>query len=246
MMQPSFLPWQGFFELIYNADVFVLLDDFQFSVQSYHQRNRLFVSPGQVGWYTAPVVKSGAFQQPLNRARVDDSSPWRRKMLARWQQNYGRTPYFAALFPRLAAWLGAPAASLADLNAGFIRLVLELLGWERELRFSSQLPSSSVRSRRVVELLRWCAASRYYSARGSFDYMREEQVFPVPGIEIVFQDFLPQPYIQAASPQAFSPRLSVLDALFNLGPEETGRLIAQGTRRWLSWDDLATETRMEA
>ena len=44
MMQPSFMPWQGFFELIFISDIFIFLDDFQFSVQSYHQRNRLFVN----------------------------------------------------------------------------------------------------------------------------------------------------------------------------------------------------------
>jgi WbqC-like protein family len=30
LMQPAFLPWQGFFGLVAAADVFVLLDDFQF------------------------------------------------------------------------------------------------------------------------------------------------------------------------------------------------------------------------
>ena len=43
MMQPTFLPWLGYFQLIHKSDLFVFLDDFQFSVQSYHQRNKLFV-----------------------------------------------------------------------------------------------------------------------------------------------------------------------------------------------------------
>lgn len=238
MMQPAFLPWQGFFELIYQADVFVLLDDFQFSAQSYHQRNRLFVSPGQTGWYTVPVVKSGFFRQPLNRTCIDESVPWRRKMLERLRQNYGKAPFFTALFPPVAAWLAAPAASLAEQNLGFIRLVLNFLGWEQELRFSSERPSASARSERVLELLNWCGASRYYAARGAFGYMREDGVFPVPEIEVLFQDFAPLPYSQAGSRDVFVPGLSVLDALFNLGPEETALLIAGGTERWLAWDDI--------
>ena len=69
MMQPTFLPWQGYFELIYQADCFIFLDDFQFSVQSYHQRNRLFVNRDQVGWYTVPVKKSNAF---LRKTKTED------------------------------------------------------------------------------------------------------------------------------------------------------------------------------
>ena len=57
MMQPTFLPWLGFFELIYQSERFVLGDDSQYSHASYHQRNRLFVQAGQVGWFTVPVQK---------------------------------------------------------------------------------------------------------------------------------------------------------------------------------------------
>lgn len=238
MMQPAFLPWQGFFELIYQADVFVLLDDFQFSVQSYHQRNRLFISPTQVGWYTVPAIKSGAFGQPLNHTRIDDSVPWRRKMLERLRQNYSKAPSFAEVFPPVADWLAIRSPSLAEQNQGFIQLVMELLGWKRELLISSAHPSSSERSERVLELLRWCGATRYYAARGACDYMREDAVFPVAKIEVLFQDFVPQPYAQVGSPGTFIPRLSILDALFNLGPEETARVLAQSSERWLHWDDI--------
>ena len=57
MMQPTFLPWLGYFQLIYKSDIFIFLDDFQFSVQSYHQRNKLFVNQDQVDWYTVPIKK---------------------------------------------------------------------------------------------------------------------------------------------------------------------------------------------
>ncbi len=71
LMQPAFMPWQGFFELICRSDVFVFLDDFQFSVQSYHQRNRLFVNTGQVGWYNVAVEKS-SFKMPMNKAVINE------------------------------------------------------------------------------------------------------------------------------------------------------------------------------
>ena len=58
MMQPTFLPWQGFFELILKSDKFIFLDDFQLSVQSHQTRNKLFVGKNQVGYYLVPIQKS--------------------------------------------------------------------------------------------------------------------------------------------------------------------------------------------
>jgi hypothetical protein len=238
MMQPSFLPWQGFFELVWRSEAFILLDDFQFSNQSYHQRNRLFVAPGAADWWTVPVHKAQASKMPLNRVRVDDSAPWRKKMLKRLQANYARAPFFDAVYPEIEAWLAAPAGSLAELNIAFIELVLRLFGWQRVLHRSSAFPSEALRSQRVLALLREFGATGYLSARGSFGYMQEDGDFPVPGIEVQFQDFVARPYRQVGSPGEFVPCLSVLDALFNIGPRETAALASAGTQEWCGWQQM--------
>ncbi len=238
MMQPSFLPWLGFFELLWMSDVFILLDDFQFSVQSYHQRNRMFVNRGQADWVTVPVLKTVSFGSPLNRTQINESLPWRQKTWKRIEHNYSRAPFFAVLAPRIQAWLLAPAASLAEQNSAFLMLVCDLLGIKREVRRSSELPSEAHRSHRVTELLRSVRAGRYFCARGSFEYMHEDGVFPLPDVEVLFQGFRTRPYPQVGSPGAFVCSLSVLDALLNAGPDGTLDLIIGGTDRWSTWEDL--------
>lgn len=238
MMQPAFFPWQGFFELIYHVDCFIFLNDFQFSVQSYHQRNRLFTSPNQVDWYTVPVVKSSSFGTNLNCVLINDSAPWRKKMINRLRHNYATTPFFSEIFPVVEKCMSKQVATLADLNVSFIQSVIDLFGWERELRFSSDFQANTKRSGRVLELLRWCNATEYYSARGAFGYMQEDGIFPITGLEVLFQDFTPVKYSQMGSPEEFIPFLSVLDALFNIGQIETARLITGGTRRWHKWSEM--------
>lgn len=240
MMQPAFMPWQGLFELISKADIFIFLDDFQFSVQSYHQRNRFFVNKGQVDWYTVPVLKSISFGLPLNEARINEQAPWRQKAWKRIQQNYSKAPFFADLSPYVQKWMLTPADSLAEQNIAFIKLVCDLMGFQKDFRLSSQYPTEAKSSMRVLELLRWCEASHYYCAKGSFGYMREEGVFPVDDIEITFQDFVPQDYRQVGSPTLFVPYLSVLDALLNVGPQATAELVRNGTKKWLTWDEMIT------
>jgi|TARA_B100000315_G_C14372048_1_gene493425 hypothetical protein len=238
MMQPTFLPWQGFFELISKSEQFVFLDDFQFSVQSYHQRNRLFVNAERIGWYTVPIRKSISFQAPLNETRIDETNPWRKKMWRRIQSNYSKAPYYEDIGSAVHSWLFATAQSLAEQNMDFIKRVCSLMGIEREFHLSSESHSGAKRSERVIELLRKYKADRYCCAQGSFEYMRQDGFFPVRGVEVCFQDFKPMVYKQINLANDFEPRLSVLDALMNVGPKVTLELIQNGTDKWLSWQEM--------
>src|SRR5208282_3995432 len=123
MMQPAYMPWLGFFELIYKADTFIFLDDFQFSVQSYHQRNRLFVNRGQVDWYSVPVRKSVSFKAALNQALINEEVPWRIKSWKRIQQNYSKAPFWGDLSSLVGKWMLSSAESLSEQNIAFIKLV---------------------------------------------------------------------------------------------------------------------------
>ena len=87
-------------------------------------------------------------------------------------------------------------------------------------------------------MLHWAGADIYYCAKGSFDYMLSDGVFPVNDIEVLFQDHRPEPYKQIGSKETFIPFLSVLDALFNVGPEMTIEHITHGTQKWMTWDEM--------
>lgn len=245
MMQPSFIPWQGYFELILNSDIFVILDDFQFSYQSYHQRNRLFVNREQVDWYSVPVKKEVSFKAPLDQVVINDATGWRGKMWKRIRANYSKAACFSLIAPWIEAWLLEPAQSLATQNTAFIKFVSGLMDYKGEFRFSSELPSARVRSERVAELLRWCGAKTYLCARGSFNYMSEDRVFPLPDIKVLFQNHQPVPYRQVGSQNNFVPYLSILDALMNIGPEQTRSCVLSGTGKWLTWDEMKSEASIE-
>jgi hypothetical protein len=243
IMQPTFLPWQGYFELIYQADRFVFADDAQFSHQSYHQRNRMFVNvrQGKVAWLSIPVQRD-SFRMPLNHTRIAETEPWRLKMWRQIADNYAKTPFFPQVAPTVKEWLLAPAESLADQNIAFIRLACDLMGIRREFRLASDRTSGLSRSERAVDILRWCEADVYLSPRGSFGYMKSDGLFPVHGITAFFQDFQPKPYTQTGFSGEFVPYLSVLDALFNVGPETTLQLIKNGTPKWLAWDEMVASS----
>ncbi len=238
MMQPAFMPWQGYFELIYRSEIFIFLDDFQFSVQSYHQRNRLFINSGRVGWCTVPVDKKLSFKEPLNRARINEQTGWRSKMWISIESNYRKAAYFKDFSPILKEWLAEKQGSLSDLNMSFIKKICDLLGLKREFRLSSERPTSLKRSQRVIDLLNWCDAKRYFCAKGAFGYMLDDGIFPCEKIEVLFQDFVPKQYAQINCDGSFIPHLSIVDPIMNVGPKETLQLIKGGTLKWQGWDEM--------
>ena len=55
IMQPTYLPWSGYFSMIKNADIFVFLDDVQFDKRSWQQRNRILLNKKET-FLTVPVI----------------------------------------------------------------------------------------------------------------------------------------------------------------------------------------------
>ena len=236
LMQPTFLPWLGYFELMAKADVFVFLDDFQFVHRSYHQRNRLFVSRGVTRWLTCPVDKKDSYRAPLNQTLIVEDG-WRKKLWRTIEGNYTKAKYFPMYADVLRPLLLQTYENLAVQNITLIRALSKILGICTEFRCSSEYVFHGKRSALLYEILRYYGANTYLSAHGSFGYMQEDGVFPVEDIEVLFQNAVPKPYPQIGS-ETFMPYLSVLDALFNVGGKETRHLAENMTERWLTWNEM--------
>ncbi len=238
IMQPTFLPWQGYFGMIAASDCFVFLDDVQFVRRSFHHRNRLFAGGSAVDWITLPIEDAGQ-RTPLNAARVVLDDTQSRKLLARIRHNYGRSPHFETVYTLLAGLLTSAAGrALAETNIAMIKALAELVGLSPRWMLSSELGAPGTRSRKLASILERVGAGTYLSASGSFAYMQADRVFPQTEIDTVFQRFEPLAYPQRQSP-AFVEKLSVVDALFQVGPEETRALILSGSRRPITWDERA-------
>jgi spore coat polysaccharide biosynthesis predicted glycosyltransferase SpsG/RimJ/RimL family protein N-acetyltransferase len=238
LMQPMFLPWLGYFELMDAVDIFIFLDDFQFSRQGWGHRNRLFLSPGRPGIVSLPIRHPGSLAATFLDIEPLADERWRTKLARSLSQSYGRSSYFAEIWYEIEPKLRASDTDLASFEIGLIEVMAARLGIRTQLRRSSEfvgVGAGAGRSERLVSLLDAAGAGAYYAARGSADYMREDGVFPLPRLPVFFQDFAPVPYPQPGA-SAFVSRLSALDALFNLGMAQA-RDVMHGTRRWLPWDE---------
>ena len=214
IMQPTFLPWLGYFDLIDQSDVFILLDDVQFSKQSWQQRNQLRTSKG-LEYFTMPV-KHG--QELISDVRISDEI-FVKKLLKFLKINYIRAPFFHNYFSDLMAVLNKASENkyLAEINISFICWVCRVIGINTQIIRSSSLKCSGVRSRYLIEICKEVGASTYLSPLGSKGYLQKDAfLFGLNKIKVLFHNYNHPSYKQIYHP--FISHASVIDLIFNEGP----------------------------
>lgn len=228
--QPNFLPWLGWFDKLARADVFVLLDHVQFprtSKGTYVNRVKLLVN-GAERWVTAPIVRARGSVQRIDEVLLDDTQPWREKLLRTIEQNYRRAAAFDETFPLVRDIFGQPTERLAELNEHGLRLFARALGLD-EAKFvrSSRVPvDPSARATDLLVALTKAVGGTTYIAGGlAGSAYQEDRKFAEAGLQLRYQHFRHPEYPQQAN--AFVPGLSIVDALMNCGAEGTRALLGK-------------------
>jgi len=218
--QPAYLPWLGYFDLVGQVDMFVLLDCVQFEKQSWQQRNRI-KTPLGLQWLTVPVVFRGHFGQQIKDVAIRDLE-FVRRHLKSVELNYRRANFFERYFPELKEILlsSVKESGLAALNTRLIRWFCEELGIQTPIVPSSALNQQGRRSELLVNLCRAAGADSYVSPLGSAAYLLADlELFSKADIEVTFQHYEHPVYRQLFPP--FCPQASALDLLFNHGGESS-------------------------
>lgn len=228
--QPNFFPWLGFFDKVIRSDVFVVLDHTQFPKSEGNWTNRVRLSVnGEAAWVTMPVDRKYEGLRRIDEIRIDNQTPWRRKLLQLLRTNYGRAAFFAQVFPAVEAWVESPPELVADFNLRSITAICDRLGLKSShMVRSSTLGVEGAKSELVANLVKQVGGTVYLSGDGSTGYL-DEQVLRSAALDVDYQRFVHPVYPQRQG-AAFIAGLSVLDALFHCGFEGTTRVL-EVTRR---------------
>ena len=235
IMQPTFLPWLGYFDLIDQAEMFVFLDTVQFEKQSWQQRNRIRTAKG-LEWFTVPVFIKGRFGQSI-RDVVIRTTTFPDKHIKALKQHYGKTPYYNDHIAELEEIFVSARTdpSLARLNIALIRWLSGRLGTPGRVICASELAAEGQRSTRLVSILRELGATRYLSPIGSLQYLAADRsVFASAGVQVLVHNYFHPEYRQRYTP--FERGVSAIDLLFNEGPGAT-EIIRSGRRPSIPIDE---------
>jgi WbqC-like protein family len=225
--QPTYLPWLGYFDLLDQADQFVLLDSVQFEKRSWQQRNRI-KTPTGLQWLTVPVISRGKREQRIVDAKIGEEF-WL-DHLRSIEMNYRRAPFFNRYYGAVGDVLrsAASGSSLATLTISLLRWFASVMDIRTPTLRSSELPTHGRRTDLLAEICGSLGATNYLSPLGSAEYLvKELPVMKERGIEVAFQHYEHPVYRQLFPP--FQHYACALDLLFNEG-ENALAIIRSGRR----------------
>jgi WbqC-like protein family len=191
IMQPYFLPYIGYFQLMAAADKFVIYDDVQFIKGGWINRNRILLG-GREHLFTAPLLGASP-NRLISELELVSKTGWRRKLLRTIEQAYQSAPHFAEVLPLLNEIITCPERQLN----GYLAHSLE------KLKTYLEIPT---------KLIATATAYRNRNLKG------QERILDICQREGAFLE--PEPFEYDQGMTRFHPSLSVVDVLmFNARDE---------------------------
>jgi hypothetical protein len=215
--QSNYVPWKGYFDMIAQVDEFVLFDDMQFTRRDWRNRNQI-KTPQGLQWLTVPVQSKGNYFEAIKNIRVEDQG-WAAQHWKTVRLNYAKAPYFDHYAARIEALYESAGKEqlLSRVNATFLRGICEILGISTPLTWSMDYQITDGKNERLISICRQAGASHYLSGPAARDYL-DESAFAEAGVVVEWMDYSNyKPYAQRFG--EFTHGVSVLDVLFNVGPE---------------------------
>ena len=217
--QPQYLPWLGYFDKIRRADIFCYLDNVQYKKNDWQNRNRIKTSRGWQ-WLTVPVRFQ--FPEKICEVKIDPTVKWRKKHLQALVRNYHRAPFFKQYIDVYEQIYSEDWESVSELNIESIERLKDALGLGQKPAIkASQLELPEDPTGRLIDICKEVKADTYLSGQDGIKYMDLDR-FKENGIKVVIQDFKHPVYPQMFD--EFQSLMSVVDLLFNCGPESLNKI----------------------
>lgn len=225
--QPESFPWLGYFNKMYLADEYVILDIVQFEKNYFQNRNRLLDLNMKPFYITIPVNKGLVL---IKDVKINDSEDWLNKIICRIRQNYKKTLFFKDMNEFICDSIYESYISskgfLARYNIEMIKKLRKAFHINNKLTIASDILDTNKKSSELLlEICKNRGATCYLSGPSGRDYLNEK-IFNDNNISVDYHSYSAPTYPQYNHPSSdYIPYMSCFDALFNIGMTETEKLI---------------------
>nr|WP_315473116.1 WbqC family protein [uncultured Undibacterium sp.] len=232
VMQPYFLPYIGYFQLIAAVDRFILFDDVQFIKRGWVHRNRILLA-GEAHLFTLPV--KGASQQTLiNQIELVGDVVRIQKILKMIRQTYQDAPFYQEAYPIVESIFLYSARHVVEFITHSLQVLMQLFDIKTELHCSSvQFQNQHLHAeKRIVDICHVEGAQRYVNLPGGIDlydkaYFREQNIqleFIKPHLIAYTQKQGPE---KKSTASEFVPWLSIVDVMMFNSVSEVKKMLLQ-------------------
>lgn len=217
IVQSSYIPWRGYFDLIRKVDSFVFLDSVQFTKRDWRTRNKVKTPQGS-RWLTVPVVAKNHFELSIRDVCIDNSQAWGKKHLKTIEQSYAKLPAIKDVLSILESSLLSPPSMLHQLNRNLTTALWKYASGDTAKIFHGdevfEIDPKMDANKRLISICLKLGAELYLSGPSAKAYMDLEE-WKDNGITVEFINYNYQSYPQLYG--EFDSYISVVEPLAQFG-----------------------------
>lgn len=234
IMQPYFLPYIGYWQLMNYVDTFVVYDQIQYTKKGWINRNR-YLKDGHPDYFTIPLKKDSDYKDIIDRYLSPNFV--REKLLNKLRTVYRKAPYYSETEALLNDIILYHEDNLFWYIFHSINCIAEHLGLDTKIVISSNIKTPAIPlakedrggQNRVLAINKALNASAYINPIGGMD-LYDNGAFAGMGIELFFLKANDIKYKQFYKEEhAFVPSLSILDVLMFNGVFKTKGFLKEFT-----------------
>lgn len=223
IMQPYFMPYIGYFQLINAVDKFVIYDNIQYSKRGWINRNRILVN-GKAEFITLPLKKDSDYLDVVDRELALNFEDAKNKILRKVRASYQKAPYFDKAYELITDILSYKSSNLFDFVLNSIKKNCNYLGINTKIIISSDLEANHSLNgeERVIDICKNLKAKDYINPIGGVDLYTKSR-FIEDNINLQFLETVNFEYNQNIN--YFLSHLSIIDLIMFNSREELKEIL---------------------
>ncbi len=225
-MQPYFVPYIGYFQLIHAVDVFILYNDVNFINRGWINRNRILINGAP--HYIALQLSQASQNKLINEISIIQDKKNREKIYRTIQLNYAKAPQFKAVMPLVERIIFNPEEKLDTYLAYSLKEIAEYAGIKTQFIQSSDIKKiDSLKGQdKIIAIAKQCKADVYINAIGGQE-MYDRKMFEENGMDLKF--IKTDEIIYSQFQNTFVPHLSIIDVMMFNSQNALKSLLAKYT-----------------
>ena len=217
IMQPYFMPYLGYWQLLKAVDRFVVLDNVGFIKQGYINRNSIL--SGSKSFPINIQVQGISSNKLILEHQLNANPIWKKKLLKTISQNYSKAPYFSDAFNLVDKIIDNDELNLSKFLSYQLNIIAEYLNLDTEIVPSATIYNTGnlMAEERVIEICKQTNSTHYFNAFGGKELYKKENFYSKK-IKLQFLKMGEIKYSQFG--KEFVPFLSIIDLIMFNSPEE--------------------------
>ena len=222
IMQPYFFPYIGYWQAINAVDEYVLLDDVNFIMRGYINRNNILLN-GKAHLFSVPLEKPSQ-NKLINETKLNFLDKDKETFLKTITMAYKKAPYFDNVYPIIERIIKNPENDLTQYIKFSIEEIKNYLNIKTIIKLSSNIEKDKTMKAqdRILEINKKLNSNMYINAIGGQD-LYDTQKFKENGIDLYFIRTKHFKYPQFKN--EFVANLSIIDILMFNPPEKIQELL---------------------